>query len=375
METTRWGILGTGRIARLFAQGLEAASDAELVAVGSRSVESAAAFLADVGSPDARAHGSYEELAQDEGVDIVYIASPHIHHKDNALVCLRGGRAVLVEKPFTVNAAEAAEVLNLAQAKGLFAMEAMWMRFSPTLAKLRETLDSGAIGEVRMIDASLGFFNEFDPEDRLFNKDLGGGALLDLGVYPISFIMSLLGKPSNVSSAVTQYESGVDEQAAVTLTFDDGTIGLATCSLRTGQRNTAIIYGDEGSIEVGPLTMPTWMRVTKFQRRFTGDSTGVAHDGLVDKLRQVDVLKKVYGKVKDLVDTSKVNVGIDGNGYNYEAVEAGVRLAAGDIESPVMSHAATLDVMNVLDGIRAEWGLTYPSESNSEGTLNSEGTP
>jgi predicted dehydrogenase len=367
METTRWGILGTGRIARLFAQGLQAAPGAELVAVGSRSAESAAAFLADVGSPDARAHASYQDLAQDEGVDIVYIASPHIHHKDNALLCLEGGRAVLVEKPFTVNAAEAHEVLDLARSKGLFCMEAMWMRFSPTMAKLRETLESGAIGQVRMIDASLGFFNDFDPEDRLFDKDLGGGSLLDLGVYPISFIMSLLGKPSQVSSTATKYESGVDEQAAVILTFDDDTIGVATCSLKAGQRNTAIIYGDKGSIEVGPLTMPTWMRVSKFQRRFTGDSTGVSNDGIVDKLRKVDLLKKVYGKVKEIVDTDRVRVGIDGNGYNYEAVEAGVRLAAGEIESPVMSHGATLDVMNVLDGIRAEWGLTYPGESSSGG--------
>ena len=362
MNTTRWGILGTGRIARLFAQGLEAAPNAQLVAVGSRSVDTARSFLNDVGSPNATAHGSYEALANDENVDVVYIASPHIHHKDNAIQCLEGGRAVLVEKPFTVNAAEAQEVISLAKKKNLFCMEAMWMRFSPTMVKLQETLDSGVIGNIRMIEASLGFYNDFDPEDRLFKKELGGGSLLDLGVYPISFIMSILGNPASVTSTASHYDSGVDEQAAITLNFDDGAVGVATCSLSAGQRNTAIIYGDAGSIEVGPLTMPTWIRVSKFQRRFSGDATGVANDGLIDKLRQVELLAKAYRKVKALADVSKKNVGIDGNGYNYEAVESGQRIAAGHIESPIMSHSATIDVMKVLDGIRADWGLSYPGE-------------
>jgi predicted dehydrogenase len=176
MDTIRWGILGTGNIARQFARGLAALPDAELVAVGSRSAASAAAFADEFGA--ARRYASYEELAHDDGVDAVYISTPHPLHHDNTLLCLNAGRAVLCEKPFAINAAEARAMVAAARAKGLFLMEAMWTRFLPLHTQLWELLQAGAIGEVERLEADFGFYHPFDPAHRLFDPQLGGGALL-----------------------------------------------------------------------------------------------------------------------------------------------------------------------------------------------------
>ncbi|MFN8568711.1 MAG: Gfo/Idh/MocA family oxidoreductase [Kouleothrix sp.] len=189
MSIIRWGILGTGSIAGQFARGLAALDDAKLVAVGSRTAAAAAGFAQRVGAE--RAHGSYAELAHDPQVDAIYIATPHPLHHANTLLCLGAGKAVLCEKPFAINAGEAAAMIDAARARGLFLMEAMWTRFLPHMLRLRELLAAGVIGELRMLQADFGFRTEFNPHSRLFDPALGGGALLDVGIYPVSLASML----------------------------------------------------------------------------------------------------------------------------------------------------------------------------------------
>ncbi len=193
MRKIAWGILGTGRIAGNFAADLALLPDAELVAVGSRSEATAQSFAGRFGAP--HAHGSYEALAADPAVEVIYIATPHPLHAENMKLCLRAGKAVLCEKPFTLNAREAEEVIALAREQKLFLMEAMWTRFLPAVVRARELIEQGAIGEVRLLLADFGFRAAFDPHHRLFDPQLGGGALLDLGVYCVSLASMLFGPP------------------------------------------------------------------------------------------------------------------------------------------------------------------------------------
>jgi predicted dehydrogenase len=185
MQKIRWGVLGPGSIAKQFARGLQVLPDAELVAVGSRSLEKAQAFAAEFKA--SRVYGSYEALAADPEVDAIYVATPHPFHHANSLMCLKAKKAVLCEKPFTINAVECAELIACARQEKVFLMEAMWTRFLPTIVKVRDWLDQKAIGEPRMVQADFGFRAEVEPDGRLFNLALGGGALRDVGVYPISF--------------------------------------------------------------------------------------------------------------------------------------------------------------------------------------------
>src|SRR5215216_7626821 len=201
MTKTRWGILGTGNIASQFARGLVALDDAELVAVGSRTAESAEAFGERFSAP--RRHASYAALASDPDVDAIYIATPHPLHHDNTIMGLEAGKAVLCEKPFAINAGQAQAMIATARERGVFLMEAMWTRFLPHMVRLRELLAAGAIGEVRMLQADFGFRTSFNPQSRLFDPALGGGALLDVGVYTISFAQMILGEPDRVTGLAT----------------------------------------------------------------------------------------------------------------------------------------------------------------------------
>ena len=194
MEKVRWGILGTGAIAKQFVQALRFVPEAEVFAVGSRSRASAQEFADKKGIP--RRHASYDDLASDPDVDVVYIATPHPFHAENATLCLEAGKAVLCEKPFCVNAAEAERVVGLARKKRLFIMEGMWTRFFPLMEEVRRLVSEGAIGEVRMLNVDFGFRADLDPASRLFDPKLGGGALLDVGVYCVSFASMILGRPS-----------------------------------------------------------------------------------------------------------------------------------------------------------------------------------
>lgn len=325
-SVTRWGILGTGNIARQFAKGLQSLPDAELAAVGSRTQEGAATFAETFGG---RAHGSYEALAADPDIDAVYISTPHTLHAENSILCLENGKAVLCEKPFTLNAGEAQRVVDTARAEGLFLMEAMWTRFFPLAASLRELVREGRIGDVKLLHADFGFRGVVDPEHRLFNLALGGGALLDLGVYPVSLASFLLGTPTEVSSHAYLGETGVDEQNAVASKHAGGALALLSSTLRATTPQEALIMGSEGTIRVhAPWWQPTRLTVT--------DGTG----------------------------DEELSSPLPHNGYAYEAAEVGRCLQEGVLASPIMPWDETLDIMKTLDSCRAAWGLRYPGEAD-----------
>ena len=325
-DKIRWGILSTGWIAKKFAEGLSVLPDAEIVAVGSRAQETADAFGDEYGVP--HRHASYEALVGDQDVDVIYIGTPHPFHKDNAILSLEAGKAVLLEKPFTINAGEAEEVIALAREKGLFLMEAMWSRYIPIIVKLRELLAEGAIGEVRMLTADLGFRSEFDPKSRLFNLELGGGALLDVGIYPISFASMVLGTPSRIASMAHLGQTGVDEQAGIVFGYDGGQLAILHTALQTSTAIEATVMGTKGKIRVHSA----W---------FYGTTLTLSIEGR---------------------DDEAISLPYEGNGYNFEAAEVMRCLHEGKLESDVMPLDETLAIMQTLDTIRAQWGFKYPME-------------
>lgn len=326
MKSIRWGILGPGRIAKKFAMGLQSVPDAELVAVGSRTRETAAAFAAEFKVP--RAHGSYEALAADPGVDVVYVATPHPLHHANTLLCLKAGKAVLCEKPFTINAREAVELVETARREKVFLMEAMWTRFLPVMVQTREWLDRKVIGDPRMVMADFGFRSGWDPKNRVLDPHLGGGALLDVGIYPLSFASMVFGaEPRKVTGLSHLGETGVDEQSALVLSYGGGELALLACAVRTSTVHEARILGTAGSIHI-----PDFWHGSK-------------------------ATLSIQGKAPETV-----SLPLTGNGYNYEAVEVGRCLRAGLKESPVMPLSDTLSIMRTMDELRSQWGLVYPQE-------------
>ena len=325
-DKLRWGILATGHIARKFAIGVRASQLGVLAAVGSRSREKAEAFGIEFDIP--RRHGSYEALAADADVDAIYVSTPNPMHHANALLCLNAGKAVLCEKPFAINARQAAEVIALARAKKLFLMEALWSRFLPTIVKARELVAEGAIGELRMILADFSFRCTWNPDSRLLSPQLGGGGLLDVGIYPISLACMFFGPAREVASQAHLGETGVDEQAGIVLKYDAGRLAVLACGVRTQSPMEARILGTEGSIH---LHGPWWK----------GDRLTLTAGGK---------------------EPQALHLPIAANGYNYEADEVARRIAAGQLESDVIPLDETLSIMKTLDTIRGQWGLKYPME-------------
>ncbi len=326
-DKIRWGILGTGSIAKKFAKGLTVLPQAELIAVGSRTQESADRFADQFQVP--HRHAGYEALANDPEADVIYISTPHSLHKENSLLCLEAGKAVLCEKPFTINALEAELVINLARKKELFLMEAMWTRFIPLVAEVRQMLADGVIGEIQMLAADLGFWAEFEPEQRLFNPQLGGGSLLDVGVYPVSMASMIFGgSPATITSTARLGKTGVDENAAVIFGYEQGQIATLYSSVRTNSPSEAIIMGTKGRIKIHRLMFkPT----------------------------------KLTLSLNDQEDET-IEMPLEGNGYNYQAAEVMRCLQTGKLESETMPLAETLAIMQTMDQIRTQWGLKYPME-------------
>src|ERR1700754_5001903 len=244
----RWGILGTGGIASTFVTDLRLTDSGVAVAVGSRSQGSAVRFADKFGI--ANRHASYESLVADPDVDVIYVATPHPMHHDNAILALRAGKPVLVEKPFTMTAAEARDVVAVAREAGLFAMEAMWTRFLPHVTRIREWLAAGALGEVVTVTADHGQWFAEDPAFRLFAPELGGGALLDLGIYPVSFASMVLGAPSRIVSFSEPAFTGVDAQTSMLFGYESGAQAVLNCTLRAKSPTTASIVGTEARIEI-----------------------------------------------------------------------------------------------------------------------------
>jgi predicted dehydrogenase len=326
MTGLRWGILATGGIAHAFTSDLRTAG-LDVAAVGSRRRDAAEAFAAEFGIP--RAHGSYEELVADPDVDILYIATPHPSHAENALLALDAGKHVLIEKPFTLNAREAAVVRDRARARGLLAMEAMWTRYLPHMVRLREILASGALGDIQTVFADHTQRISSDPAHRLNALELGGGALLDLGIYPISFAWDVLGPAETIAARARLGETGADTTVATVFTHAGGAISTSVSTSRGAGPTTAHIVGTDARIDLDRVWYtPTRLRLT-------------ASDGTL--------LEEFDGSV-------------EGRGMQYEALAAERILAAGGRDSDVLPLDETVEIMSALDAIRAQIGVAYPGE-------------
>ncbi|MEZ4867890.1 MAG: Gfo/Idh/MocA family oxidoreductase [Caldilineaceae bacterium] len=360
----RWGILGTGIIAHEFAKGLQALPDAQLLAVGSRTLTKAQEFAARFHA--SQAYGSYRELVENAEVDVVYIATPHAYHREHCLLALQADKAVLCEKPFTLNAAEAQEVITLARQKELFCMEAMWMRFMPAMVRLRELIAHEAIGKIFMVNASLGFQIPFDAQHRAYNPHLGGGALLDLGVYPLSLVSQLLGMPTSIASHAQIGATEVDEQAAIILGYADGAVATLTTSLRTYNPNNAVIMGERGQIEIhAPLYRPNGLTLTHY---YAPIANGQIAKQSVAKLKSIPFVYQNYQRFRRYAarlrgdGDTRIATPYAANGYQYEASEVMRCLRAGAIESATMPLTETYQIMSLMDTIRAQWHMQYPQE-------------
>jgi len=327
MEKIKWAIMGTGTIANSFAKGLEFLPDAELYAVASRSIEKASEFGQKYDLK--KCYGSYEEMLQDKEVDVVYIATPNNVHKENILLCLNNGKAVLCEKPFTINAKETEEVIKVAREKKLFLMEGMWTRFFPIMKKVQEWLDENDIGKVRMVSADFGFRREGEPEERKVSLQRAGGALMDVGVYPISFASWVLKKaPIDIKGITCLYETGVDQLSAMTMGYGEGEMAVLSCSINTPTLQEARIVGNNGTIIIPQFSKATSATLS------------------------------VIGK-----DPITLNIPLEGNGYNYEASEVMRCLRKGKLESNYMTLDESLSIIKIMDELRNQYGIIFPTEN------------
>ena len=326
-DSISWGILGTGHIAHSFAEGLSILPGAELRATGSRNQDTADAFAERWNIPNR--HTSYESLANDTEVDAIYVATPHSEHMANAILCLEAGKAVLCEKPLAVNAKQAHEMIRVARECGILLMEGMWSRFPPGMAKVRELIDSGTLGELRSLQADFGFkAKNRDPKGRLLNPTLAGGSLLDIGIYPVSLSSMLFGRPKEIATTWHKGETGVDEQAAFVFRHAGGALSVMHSSLQAQTSQEAVIAGTEACLRI----------------------------------------KRQCWRPQELVLTRNddseelFSLPFKGNGFNYEADAFMQLLWAGKHESEVMPLDESIAIMETMDTIRAQWGLRYPME-------------
>jgi predicted dehydrogenase len=319
----RWGILATGGIADAFVSDLKLMPDAEVVAVGSRSLESAQAFAGKHGIP--RAYGTWAELSADPDVDVIYVATPHSAHFDATMTCLEAGKAVLCEKPFTLDQARARRMIELARARNVLLMEAMWTRLNPVVRRAVQLVADGAIGEVTTVASDFGVSGTFPPEHRMRARKLGGGALLDLGVYPVTIAHLFLGMPDHVRAWSKIGPEGTDENTAIIFGYDRGAVATLTCGILGSTPNSAVISGSAG-------------RITLHDPAFVPRALTLHRDGAEPEVIAED---------------------FPGAGYHFEAAEIHRCLRAGLTESPAVPHALTLDVMGLLDDVRAQVGVSY----------------
>lgn len=322
----RWGIIGTGGIAESQVADL-LANGFTVTAVGSRTQAKADEFAARFGIPTA--HGSYEALVADPDVDVVYVATPHPMHFADATLALDAGKHVLVEKAFTINAGQAKQLVDLAETKGLVVLEAMWTRFLPHMVRLRELIAQGVIGDVRTVIADHNQSLPQNPEHRLQNPDLGGGALLDLGIYPVSFAWDILGEPETVHGISTPTATGVDRQTAIILGFADGRQAVLHTALDTAGPNAASVIGTKGWVAIHSV----FYTPTSF--------TVYATDGSVIEHYESTVPNR---------------------GMQYQAWEVERLVAEGKTAGEILPPRESVGIMGTLDEVRRQIGLTYPGE-------------
>lgn len=327
MKKIRWAIMGTGTIAKNFAKGLQCLENAELYAVASRSIESAIQFGQNYEAQ--KYYGSYEDMVRDDAVDVVYIATPNSAHKDNILLCLNHNKPVLCEKPFTLNVKETQAVIRVAREKNVFLMEGMWSRFFPIMQKVQEWIEADLIGPIRMVTADFGFRREGEPEERKISLHRAGGALMDVGIYPISFASWVLKKePVCIKGVASLYETGVDELSAMAFQYESGQLAVLSCSINTPTLKEARIIGNKGSI-----TIPDFSKATSATLSVIGE------------------------------EPVTITIPLEGNGYNYEAAEVMSCLRENKTESNIMPLDETLSIMASMDELRRQWGIVFPTEN------------
>ena len=322
----RWGIMATGLIADTFVKDL-AVAGLPVAAVGSRSGAKAQAFAETHGIP--AAHGSYEALAADPNVDVVYIATPHPFHVEGARLALEAGKHVLIEKPFAMNAREAREIAELAEARGLFLMEAMWTRFLPHMIRLHEILETGTLGGIRSLHADHSQALPEDPGHRLNDMALGGGALLDLGIYPVSLAWDMLGAPTEVHATGRFKTTGADAEVAIVMKHAGGALSHLSCVSDHQGPNAARIIGEKATVEIDAV----WYTPTGFRV--------ISHEG--------EVLEEYDAPTA-------------GRGMEYQALAVDAAILAGRRSDPRMPPDETLRIMETMDRIRQDIGLRYAAD-------------
>jgi predicted dehydrogenase len=329
MKTIKWGILACGRIAKKFAADLKLVEGSELVAIASRDINKAIEFAKEF--PAKHVLGSYEELVQLADLDVIYVASPHSHHHEHTLLCLKHRKAVLCEKAFAINSKQALEMIELAKSKQVFLMEALWSRFLPHYLSVRKMLEDGKLGKIKGILANFGFKPNPPIPQRLFDPSLGGGALLDIGIYPVFLAQSLLGVPDAITATMDKSATGVDEQCAIVFKYKDGATATLFSTLASNLETDADIFGTDGRI-----------RLTS--RFYEPSATIQFYPGHVDSRTLIPIERG------------------PGFGYQYEAKHVAECLRLGLTESPVWSLHDTLQLMQTLDRIRHEMGLNYEAD-------------
>ncbi len=320
---TRWGILGPGNIAHKFAKDLQTLPNAQLYAVASTDQQRADGFAQEYGMP--HAFGTYDGLLTLPELDVVYVATQHIKHYDNVMMLLNRGIAVLGEKPFAMNSGQVRQMVDTARAKDVFLMEALWSRFMPVIQRAKQLVDDGAIGTVTGVRADFGFVAPFLPDRRLFNKNLGGGSLLDIGIYPLFWSYLMLGMPERVKASAIFGPTGVDEQCGMVLTYPNGELAMLDSTLRTKTPCEAFVHGTNGQIRVHSRWHET--------EGLTLERNG--HDP-----ETIDIPRQTFG-------------------YDYEANHVMQCLAEGQTESTLWSLTDSLNLMTLLDTVRAEAGIVY----------------
>ena len=327
MKKFKWGVLGTGGIAAAFVKDLLHAQGHEVVAVGSRTLAKAQEFAKNI--PTATAYGSYKDLVNDPNVDAIYVATPHPSHEENTLLALTAGKPVLCEKPFAISAKQAQSMMNCAKENNVALLEAMWTRYLPHIAVVREILASGVLGKIETVEADHGQRLADQNIARIVDPQLAGGALLDLGIYPVSFAHLVLGAPSAITARAVMTDRGVDAQTSAIFDYDSGAQAIINTTMNALTPCRAVVSGLLGRLEIdGVFYAPTAMRVILF-------------DGTVTEYPNNYV----------------------GHGLREQAIEMARVVGSGALESPLMPWSETLSVMQTLDQIRDQIGLVYPFES------------
>jgi len=329
MRTIRWGILGTGRIARKFSSDLKLAENCELVAIGSRSRQSADEFNNEF--PVQYCHYTYEELAKNPEVDVIYIATPHNLHYENTLLCLQHNKAVLCEKPFAMNSRQTIEMINLAKEKKLFLMEALWTKFHPHYIKMLEMIQQGLLGEIRSVLVNFGFKPIPPVPARLFDPELGGGTVMDIGIYNVFMAISVLGNPDYIEATMTPASTGVDEQCAILFRYKNGALAQLFSTFSSNLATEADIAGTEGRIRLTSRFYEPLSTIEYFEARPDSKQVITVHNE-------------------------------EGFGYQYEARHVNDCLRNGLTESKIASFADTILLMEILDKIRKIAGIHYPAD-------------